>query len=262
TMFEIFNVTLLQQADPVTMPLMSTHWPAVIALSVYLLFVLKLGRKFMENRKAYDLNGFIKVYNIVQIIYNGLLLLYSLHFMFVLKPYDLRCVQRLPLDHEHKARERWLSYLYLVNKYMDLVETIIFVLRKKFRQISFLHVFHHVIMATLGYLYAVIGGWGGYVVPMCVLNVGVHVLMYVYYFMSSISTDVKASLWWKKYLTIVQLVQFSIAMVQQVYALTNKECNVNRPLVYLLTVLDLAFIVLFSNFYVRAYILPNRKKAQ
>lgn len=35
-------------------------------------------------------------------------------------------------------------YYYTYNKYTDLIETMIFVLRKKENQVSFLHVYHHV----------------------------------------------------------------------------------------------------------------------
>lgn len=38
---------------------------------------------------------------------------------------------------------RWLWYLLLI-KILDLVETVIFVLRKKNNQISILHLYHHV----------------------------------------------------------------------------------------------------------------------
>lgn len=44
----------------------------------------------------------------------------------------------------------YCHYYYVLNKYSDLLETVIFVFRKKNRQISFLHVYHHcaVILAS------------------------------------------------------------------------------------------------------------------
>ena len=38
------------------------------------------------------------------------------------------------------------AYTYYTNKYVELLDTIFFALRKKWNQISFLHVYHHAVM--------------------------------------------------------------------------------------------------------------------
>jgi len=50
--------------------LMSTPWPVVSILIAYMLFVLKLGPKMMENREPFKIKRIMMVYNIVQTIYN------------------------------------------------------------------------------------------------------------------------------------------------------------------------------------------------
>lgn len=40
------------------------------------------------------------------------------------------------------------------------------------------------------------------------LNSGVHVFMYAYYMLAAFGNWVRPYLWWKKYLTTLQLVQF------------------------------------------------------
>lgn len=35
------------------------------------------------------------------------------------------------------------SWFYFVSKYVELLDTVFFVLRKKFNQVSVLHVYHH-----------------------------------------------------------------------------------------------------------------------
>lgn len=50
--------------------LMSTPWPVLSILIAYLLFVLKLGPKIMENREPFKIKRILMVYNIVQTIYN------------------------------------------------------------------------------------------------------------------------------------------------------------------------------------------------
>ncbi|KAH8288299.1 hypothetical protein KR054_000483 [Drosophila jambulina] len=261
-MDEVENVTLTVSGDPVQFPLVGSPWPPLMILAAYLFFVLKAGRKIMENRKPFDLRGVIKVYNIIQIVYNSVALSGAVYFLFVLRAYDMSCVHRLPLDHEHKNLERLLTYSYYFNKYMDLAETVFFVMRKKDRQISFLHVFHHTIMCVFGYMYITFSGYGGLLFPVCLLNVAVHVIMYTYYYLSSVSAEVQASLWWKKYITIVQLVQFFLGVSFLANTLRQPNCDASRTVIYLGMVLGAAFITLFGNFYVKAYILPGRKKSQ
>ncbi|KAH8264407.1 hypothetical protein KR038_008204 [Drosophila bunnanda] len=261
-MDEVGNITLTLSGDPVQLPLLGSPWPPLMILAAYLAFVLKAGRKIMENRKPFDLRGVIKVYNIVQIVYNSVALSGALYFLLVLKAYDLSCIHQLPLDHEHKNWERMLVYSYYINKYMDLTETVIFVMRKKYRQISFLHVFHHTIMCVSGYAYITFTGYGGILFVPCLLNVAVHIIMYTYYYLSSVSAKVQASLWWKKYLTIVQLLQFLLAIIFLANTLMQPNCDVSRTVIYLGILLGVAFIMLFGNFYVKAYILPSGKKSQ
>jgi len=57
-------------ADPVRLPLLSSHKTILMILGTYLLFVKVVGPKIMESRKPFDLRGPIKVYNIMQILYN------------------------------------------------------------------------------------------------------------------------------------------------------------------------------------------------
>ncbi|KAL3200657.1 hypothetical protein MRX96_012938 [Rhipicephalus microplus] len=48
---------------------------------------------------------------------------------------------------------------------------------------------------------------------MIALNTFVHVVMYTYYFLSSIGPKAQKYLWWKRYLTQLQITQFIVAMV-------------------------------------------------
>lgn len=49
---------------------MSTPWPILSILTVYLLFVLKLGPKMMKNREPLNIKRIIMVYNLTQTMYN------------------------------------------------------------------------------------------------------------------------------------------------------------------------------------------------
>lgn len=57
-------------------PLMNSGWTVTVILVVYLAFVLKLGKIFMQNRNPYNIKNVMLVYNVLQVIYNVILFLY------------------------------------------------------------------------------------------------------------------------------------------------------------------------------------------
>lgn len=117
---------------------------------------------------------------------------------------------------------------------------IFFVLRKKFNQITFLHVYHHggmifavyifckfltgihqlfsfVINMTANLLYFDYTGSHGTLLG--ILNSFVHVVMYGYYFLTSFKPELKNSLWWKKHITQIQLVCTAVICVIKIFLL-------------------------------------------
>jgi len=70
----MFEILKYPHADPLGLPFTGGPWPILILLSSYLIFVLKLGPIFMENREPFKLRGALKVYNIFQILFNSSLL--------------------------------------------------------------------------------------------------------------------------------------------------------------------------------------------
>ncbi|XP_033164539.1 elongation of very long chain fatty acids protein F [Drosophila mauritiana] len=246
--------------DPVRLPLLASHKPVLMVLATYLLFVKIVGPKIMRHRKPFDLRGLIKGYNIMQIVYNVIMCFFAVHFMLGPGDYNFRCIQNLPSDHEYKTWERWLTYSYFFNKLLDLLETVFFVLRKKDRQISFLHVFHHMYMLYFSFMYLYYYGYGGHGFFMCFFNVVVHIMMYSYYYQSSLNRDSKGDLWWKKYITIVQLIQFGIVLGHSIYTLKQPDCPSARFSATCAGTISVVFIILFSNFYFHAYIRPKKTK--
>ncbi|XP_017037048.1 very long chain fatty acid elongase F-like [Drosophila kikkawai] len=251
----------MTSTDPIRLAFFRSPWPTLGALAAYLLFVLKLGPKLMDSRKPFELRGVIKAYNIIQIVYNSALFVLVCYVVYNF--YDWRCPLSLPWDHEGKDIERLFANAYYINKYLDLVETVFFVLRKKSRQISFLHVFHHVAVILASYLTQTLYDHGGLVAWMVVLNLIVHACMYTYYLLSSISPEVqKASLWWKKYITTIQLIQFALIMLHMIDMLMQSDCKAPRPGIYAFGFLYSALTVMFSKFYYQSYISPSQKNAK
>lgn len=91
------------------------------------------------------------------------------------------------------------------------------------------------------------------------VNSFIHVLMYSYYGLAALGPSVTKYLWWKKYLTILQLIQFSTALILGINAIRS-GCDFPLWMQYALVIYMLSFIVLFGNFYAKAYIAKVRHR--
>lgn len=157
--------------------------------------------------------------------------------------------------------ERLLSYIYYINKIFDLLDTVFFVLRKNYQQITVLHVYHHAMMAYCGYWLFRFYGSGGQYCTMAFLNTLVHTVMYFYYFISVTYPELKGKLWWKKYITILQLIQFILLLIQALHVLIfNPTCKFPLFLQYFQVFQCIAMILMFSNFYYNTYLKPKTEK--
>ena len=81
-------------------------------------------------------------------------------------------------------------------------------------------------------------------------NCCVHVLMYSYYALAAIGGRIKKYLWWKKYLTAIQMLQFIAALVMGINAI-KIGCDFPMWMQYSCCAYMLSFLVLFSNFYIK-----------
>ncbi|XP_034106052.2 elongation of very long chain fatty acids protein F-like [Drosophila albomicans] len=259
----VLEVFFLPAADPVAakLPFLDSAWPTTILLFSYLAFVLKWGKIFMEDRRPFNLTKILIWYNIFQVIYNFLMFSAGV-YVFLIKPiYDLRCMPTIALDHPNKNTERVLGYIYFINKIIDLLDTIFFVLRKSYKQITVLHVFHHVLMVFVIYWVVRFYGVGGQFMVMGLLNTFVHTVMYFYYMVSAKYSGLKGSIWWKKYITLIQIIQFIIVLSQSVYIyFFNSQCKFPTSLQFLISSCASLFIVMFTSFYIKTYTTSRPQK--
>lgn len=94
---------------------------------------------------------------------------------------------------------------YYFSKLLEFCDTVFFILRKKDKQFTFLHVYHHSTMFSLCWIGIKWVPSGSTFLP-AMVNSFIHVLMYSYYALSALGPKIEKYLWWKKYLTILQLV--------------------------------------------------------
>jgi elongation of very long chain fatty acids protein 4 len=117
-----------------------------------------------------------------------------------------------------------ILYIFYLSKILEFGDTIIMALRGSYRQISFLHVYHHssIFLVWWVIIYFAPGGESYF---SAALNSGIHVFMYAYYFWSAsqpkevADAPRKKPTWrqpefYKKYITSSQMTQFCIMMLQ------------------------------------------------
>ncbi|KAL7728074.1 hypothetical protein ACLKA6_017923 [Drosophila palustris] len=255
-MFEIFDIP---HADPVNLPFACGSWPILITIFSYLLFVLKLGPKFMESREPFKLRATLKVYNIFQVLFNSVLLIFGLYIIITKKPVDFNCILVLPLDHELKDTDRLIGYLYYINKIIDLLDTVFFVFRKSYKQITKLHLIHHVYMPTACYFWQRTYGYGGHYTFSAILNLFAHIAMYTYYYLSSENPQIRKSASWKQYITIIQMIQFVLMFSHSLWTLLQPNCDVPLPKIFLVMFMSGLMFVMFVNFYRKSYLHASKK---
>jgi len=93
----------------------------------------------------------------------------------------------------------------------------------------------------------------------CMLNSLVHVVMYTYYGLACCGDRVKPFLWWKKYITQMQLIQFGIIFIHMANAFFRPSCDYPPHTFYVMSAILVSFTILFVNFYIQQYIKPFLK---
>ncbi|CAK8693290.1 unnamed protein product [Clavelina lepadiformis] len=248
-------------ADPrvVDWPLLASPWPTVAIVLFYFLFILVIGPRFMANRAPIDFGTFLPAYNFALVALNyyivkeALVGSYRAGYSYVCTP--LRMHSYDPNDMMVANAVWW----YYFSKIIELFDTVLFVLRKRERQISFLHVYHHSTMPLIWWIGA---KWmpGGQAFVCVMLNSGVHVVMYSYYGLAAFGPKMQKYLWWKKYITMLQLVQFCLAIYHTSQSL-YVSCRSPGWMHWSLIFYAFSMIILFGNFYVQAYLKKSKKKS-
>ncbi|KAL8698960.1 MAG: hypothetical protein Q9224_001618 [Gallowayella concinna] len=196
---------------PAQTPLSTIQATATMLLTYYL--VVFAGREFMKNRPPFKLNGLFMIHNLYLTVASAIMLAL---FIEQLLPTVWRKGVFFAICDHRGGWTRQLVVLYYMNyltKYIELIDTIFLVLKKK--PLTFLHTYHHGATALLCYT-QLIGLTAVSWVPIT-LNLLVHVVMYWYYFQSARGVRI----WWKEWITRLQIVQFVIDLGFVYYASYN-----------------------------------------
>uniref|UniRef100_A0A6U1Q8V8 Elongation of fatty acids protein n=1 Tax=Fibrocapsa japonica TaxID=94617 RepID=A0A6U1Q8V8_9STRA len=232
-------------------------WPltdlesALTIAGAYLLFVLVGSMLFkVEAVPAIKLYPVQFLYNIVQVMLCSYM---AIEAGMVAFRQGYTCLPCEPFNAKNPPVAEVL-YIFYLSKILDFMDTFFIIIGKKWKQLSFLHVYHHTSI-FLFYWLNINVGYDGDVYLTIVLNGFIHTVMYTYYFVSLHTKDI----WWKSSLTMCQMIQFVTMNAQAGYLLLT-GCKSYPPrivLSYLVYILSL--LVLFANFFVQSYLKKGGK---
>ncbi|XP_058463970.1 elongation of very long chain fatty acids protein AAEL008004 [Malaya genurostris] len=239
-------------ADPRAkdLPFMGNPLPTLWMVTTYLAWVLVIGPTYMRDRKPMQLTRTLFYYNLFQVLLSAYMFYEHLMAGWA-RGYSLTCE---PVDYSDGVLSRRmfdLCYLYYLSKLTEFADTVFFVLRKKKSQISWLHLYHHSLTPIETWILTKFLAGGNTTLPN-IINNFVHTLMYFYYLLSSMGPQYQKYLWWKKYMTEIQIAQFIICIVHAILALLT-DCIYPKFITLLLLCNALIFFVLFMNFYLDSY---------
>jgi len=237
----------------------SPFYTLAICLS-YVYIVKVLGPKIMENRKPFQLKRTLIAYNLFQVVFSAWIFYEIGMSGWLTGRYSWRCQPVDYSNHPNSIRMTHAAWWYYFSKFTEFMDTIFFILRKKFSHVTTLHVIHHGIM-PMSVWFGVKFTPGGHSTFFGFLNTFVHIVMYTYYLLAAIGPQMQKYLWWKKYLTTLQMVQFVLIMVHA-FQLLFIDCNYPRAFVWFIGMHAVMFFFLFKDFYNQAYSKKEKKKIQ
>nr|XP_022313684.1 elongation of very long chain fatty acids protein 4-like [Crassostrea virginica] len=229
---------------------MDSPIPMWVVFSLYLLMV-KLGPRVMESQKPMQMQGAMIFYNLVVMLLSFFTVVQML-VAAIQSSYSMACQ---PVDYSDDPRAlRMMNalYWYFVSKVIELADTFFFIVRKKDKQITVLHVYHHAVMLPHTWWFVKFVP-GGQTFLVSFLNSFVHIWMYAYYGLSAMGPHMQKYLWWKKYLTKLQLVQFVLIASHALYNVCFGNCGFPRLFSLSSVIQSTIFFSLFMNFYLKTY---------
>jgi elongation of very long chain fatty acids protein 4 len=245
-------VTSVQHPLAARLPLMKASY-ALFAIAFYaiaLLVLFPVG-KLLGKRK----------YRFIGLIHNGFLLALSWYMSTSIAITAVAAGYSLwnnacGVDGPHDWRMAKLMWLFYISKLPEFMDTFLMMLKQNYRQVSFLHLYHHG-SVFLMWFYVVTKGPGGEAYWSATLNSAVHVVMYGYYFgtMLFVTGPVRNFLnTFKFFITKGQMTQFVLNCVQSIYDLhiiDRSELLYPADLIQVYFGYMLTLLALFGNFLIQ-----------
>jgi len=238
--------------------MLDSFWPTLLLVATYVYLVKIWGPRFMKNREPYNISTFLVYYNAFQVILSAYIFIQLLRAGWA-GEFSFRCQ---PVDYSTSPKAMLMLHIcwtYYFSKFLEFIDTFCFVARKKFKQVSLLHVVHHGIM-PMSVWPGVRFLAGGHASFFGLCNTFVHIVMYLYYMLAAMGPQYQKYLWWKQHLTTLQMVQFVAIMVHAFQLVLYDDCDFPWKFSYYIGAHAVLFFILFSEFYINNYL--NKKQTR
>ncbi|KAM7356752.1 very long chain fatty acid elongase 4-like isoform 1-T1 [Cochliomyia hominivorax] len=204
----------------------------------------------MKNYKPLKLQFVLIIYNLSMALINFYIFKELLLNSSYLN-YNYWCQPCRVIYSKYEIKLASTVWWFFFSKLLEFSDTLFFILRHKWNQLTPLHIYHHSTMFPLWWIAIKWVPTGSSFFP-ALINSLVHVFMYTYYGLSACGPLIKKYLWWKKYLTAIQLIQFSTGLLWALQAIAT-QCDfplwINcATIIYMIT-----FLILFGRFYRQNY---------
>ena len=246
--------------DPELSRWLNGYWPAgPLGLGVSYLLTLFLLKQWMNKRDPIKLKTPLIAWNTCLAIFSiaafvqfapGAVLYGLAKGGFV---YSVCSVEPFPTP----KLTFWMA-MFIVSKFVEFGDTIFLVLRKA--PLTFLHVYHHLSVAMYAWFGGIdrssLGHW------FLTMNFAVHSIMYTYFVLKGFGVNVPSIV--ARAITSLQLLQFAVGLacilVATMRLWRGEECNSTMACALFGLVIYLSYLVLFTNFFYRRYIVKPKPK--
>ncbi|SPQ94746.1 unnamed protein product (mitochondrion) [Plasmodiophora brassicae] len=238
-------------------------WPMVnfyhllLAVAAYLVLLFLAKQAMLKRGKGFELKTFSLMHNLAMTALSLYMFVQTCRELYIQK-YSL---WNNPVDPTPAGDGMaHVIYVFYISKFFEFIDSFIIVARFRLRQLAFIHVYHHtsIVFICWAACYFWPGGDSYFVV---LLNSFVHVVLYGYYFASSIVEKPQpgarvswaSPYFWRRYITTLQLCQFVAMLGQSLYMLTVKEARYSRKGAAYLGIYMLTMLYVFGSFYKENY---------
>lgn len=234
------------------------YWHLSVYFAILYVVLVFGGRKIMESRERYTLQGPLICWNILLAGFSIFGTIRIWQVMFDL--YKLHGLKGTVCNSEYfqSPVSNFWSMVFIMSKVPELVDTAFIVLRKQ--KLIFLHWYHHItVMIYSWYTFRDrLSGAQWYVS----MNFFVHALMYSYYACRAMKIKIPKPL--AVTITALQLSQMVVGVTVQVYIYLKRKdpwCPTHYYNLRAAVIMYGSYMLLFAKFFYDAYLAPKKKPA-
>jgi len=233
-------------------------WLSYAASAAYLV-MLWAGQAWMKGRGAFDLKGPLAAWNLLLAVFSvcgALRMVPQLILLLWLHGVQYSVCRTAYYTVGNGACGLWMV-LFVWSKYVELIDTLFLVLRKK--KVGFLHWYHH--FSVLLYT------WHAFVwesptgIWFAAMNYTVHAIMYSYYFLAAVCSRPPQ---WALLVTCMQISQMfvgSAVAAVHLRSLTTHQvpnCDGHLPNIFAAIAMYASYFLLFLDFMIKRFCMKRR----